>query len=258
MQASGLARGLGATVRPWRAGKPADRNTATTMDGGPRRAAGARDDRRPARSVSATPTTRPARGSTPTLDAVCRIASDGRRMGDRRRDLSRRGARRRRHADGVGTIRARGRDERLVEGLRPARAAHRLARRAARARRRPLVRSTTTPRSPRAGSTIGWRGSRWSRRGGRRCSRGRAGSSAPTIRSSGAGSSGRTASATSRRKRAPSRFVRHTHPYPSSSSPRGFATSAACCWCRATTSTWTGSSGSDSDPIRSISSRRWP
>ena len=139
-----------------------------------------------------------------------------RRLGDRRRDLSRRGAGGGRYADGVGPIRARRRHQRPVEGVRPARAADRLGRRAARRSSPTCGRSTTTRRSRRAGSTIGSRASRSSRRGARRCSRGRAASSARTTRSSSAGSSARRVSAISRRRRAPSSFVRHTHPLRSS------------------------------------------
>ena len=161
--------------------------------------------RRRARSCSAIRTTPPARGSTPRRSTrSAAIARVGRRVGHRRRDLSRRGARRGRHADGVGPLRARDRDERPVEGVRPARAAHRLGRRAA-------GRSSPTSGRPRLHDDRARRdqrsaGAHRARAGAarRRCSRGRAGSSAPTTRSSGAGSSGRTASATSRPRPAPS------------------------------------------------------
>ena len=196
-------------------------------------------------------TTRPAPGST--RDDARRDLPPrrrGRRLGRRRRDLPRRGARRRRHADGLGPLRARGRHERAVEGLRPARPADRLDRRAARSRRgpvgRPRLHDDRARRDQR--SARAHRARAGAARGS--CSRGRAASSARTTRSSGAGSSGRTASATSRRRPGPSRFVRHAHPIALVRADRAAARrSAASSSCPATSSTWTATSGSASDPI---------
>ena len=65
------------------------------------------------------------------LDRIAAIASPPRHLDSLRRDLSRRGARRPRDADDVGTVRAGDRHERAVESVRAAGAAHRLGRRAA-------------------------------------------------------------------------------------------------------------------------------
>ena len=164
----GPARGLGATVRPWRLRAQTRRTTRSGDGRRSRRAESARHAARRARSCSAIPTIRPARGSTgATLDEICRIAVSRRRVGGRRRDLSRRGARGGRYADRVGTLRACHRHERAVEGATacPGSAS-------AGSSRRPISsptsgRSTTTRRSRPAGSTTGSRGSRSSRRGAR-------------------------------------------------------------------------------------------
>ena len=127
MQVRGLARGLGRDVRPWPLVEDADAALAADLDALGQlvtRAHQADPDLQ-----SEQPHRRPfdragARRNLPDR-------RPGRRMGLVRRDLSRRGARRRRDADGLGPVRARDRHERAVEGVRAARAADRLGRRAA-------------------------------------------------------------------------------------------------------------------------------
>ena len=137
MQAAGLARALGATVQPWPL-RETGAGDDCALGAGSRRVAPARlpQDAGDPALQSEQPDRRAADRRGARRDLPHR--RHRRRLGDRRRDLSRRRAGRGRHADGVGPLRARHRLERSVEGVWSARAAHRLGRRAARARQRPL------------------------------------------------------------------------------------------------------------------------
>ncbi len=140
MQTWGLARAFGATVKPWPLAAPDER---AGLQGRWRVDVDALERLVSPRTKlivdlqSEQPDRRAVRGGRSRSHR--RHRRPARQLDPLRRDLSRRRARRPRNADDLGPLRSGDRHERAVEGVRAARAAHRLDRRAAVAHRVAVV-----------------------------------------------------------------------------------------------------------------------
>ena len=173
MQAWGLARAFGATVKPLAAGQRRGEAMASVdLDALERLVDAAHQADRDLQSEQ--PDRRALRGRRSRSHR--RDRRSPRQLDPLRRDLSRRRARRPRDADDLGPIRSRHRHQRAVEGVRAARAAHRLDRRAAAAHRVAVVVSRLHDDRARRAERRAGAARAASRRSASGCSRGRAAS----------------------------------------------------------------------------------